>query len=135
MFGTHGFSMYERLRGIDDRELEDDSSPPLSIGKHHTFDTDTSSRTLVLKELERQAGRIMAKLKGHGYGGFRHVTLMVRFEDFETVTRSITLTQQGTTLRELELKALKLVLPFFERSGNPELKSIRLIGLSVGRLA
>lgn len=134
MFGKWGFGIYERLRGVDDREVETEHEPPKSIGRHHTFDTDTFKMEGVLTELSRQSQKICRTLREDGFTGFRTVVLTMRFADFETLSRSITVKEPLRTAAELELKAIKLALPFFDRRENPRKKQIRLVGLRVEKL-
>ncbi|MBL4644324.1 MAG: hypothetical protein JKX80_00470 [Candidatus Pacebacteria bacterium] len=77
---------------------------------------------------------ILSEVKKQGFKEFRTVVLTVRFEDFVTRTRSLTLEKAIHTARELELKATKLLLPFFETKENPSNKAIRLIGIRVEKL-
>jgi len=58
----------------------------------------------------------------------------VRFADFDTFTRSHTLTQPAATLRTLTFEAMKLLMPFLDRRENPKHKLIRLIGVRVEKL-
>lgn len=134
LFGTHGFSMYERLRGIDERPVESESAPALSIGKHHTFDADIDDLGTAVTCLNTQAASIVRSMRKDGFEGFRTVVLTVRFSDFETMTRSLTVATPLATVRDLELKALKMIMPFFERKENPHRKRVRLIGLRIEKL-
>ncbi len=134
LFGSHGFAMYERLRGIDERMVEVVGEAPKSIGKHHTFFEDVRDIREVEGILATQVQSIMRSLTSEGFTSFRTVVLTVRFDDFTTVSRALTLSTPRTDRKELELKALKLLLPFFEKKENPYKKSIRLIGLRVEKL-
>ncbi|MBP9669393.1 MAG: DNA polymerase IV [Candidatus Pacebacteria bacterium] len=134
LFGSHGFSMYERLRGIDERTVDVVGEAPKSIGKHHTFYEDVGDIRQVEAVLATQVHSIMRSLKDDGFTSFRTVVLTVRFDDFSTVSRALTLSTPRVNAQELELKALKLLLPFFEKKENPEKKPIRLIGLRVEKL-
>lgn len=135
LFGTHGFDMYERLRGIDERPVVSEREPQLSIGKHHTFAQDLHDFREVYAQLEYQAGRIMVKLGHEGYTGFKKVVLTVRYEDFETYDASVSFEEPRTDRETLERTALKLLLPCFESKRNPHRKAVRLIGLRVERLS
>lgn len=134
LFGKYGFSMWEKLRGIDERPVAHVEVMRKSIGKHHTFSKDTDSREEVMSVLNEQAKIILEEMKRKSFKTFRTVVLTVRFEDFTTVSRSLTLDEPLKTTRALRLKALKLALPFFEKTANPESKKIRLIGLRVEKL-
>lgn len=134
-FGKHGFSMWERSRGIDDREITPTKPQRKSIGKHHTFAEDVHDMEIVLAALKKQIQVIVREVGKQGFTEFRTVVLTVRFEDFITVTRSLTLEAPIATARELELKAIKLLLPFFEQKENPKGKAIRLVGIRVEKLS
>ncbi len=134
MFGKWGFSLYERLRAIDDRAVVAEHEAPLSIGRHHTFETDTRNLQDIQEVLMDQARRIMRTFAREGFTSFKTVVLTVRFSDFTTVSRSLTLSEPRGTLRELELKAIKLILSFLESRENPRNKALRLVGLRIEKL-
>ena len=133
-FGKHGFSIWERVRGIDEREVETRKVKRKSIGKHHTFSEDTRDMKEVTATVKKQIKVILSEVERQGFKEFRTVVLTVRFDDFVTVTRSLTLESSIRTGRQLELKATKLVLPFFEKAENPNNKALRLIGIRVEKL-
>jgi len=134
LFGKWGFSVYERIRGIDERPLGGEEERK-SIGRHCTFDTDTRDMETVFGILRDECRRIMGDMKQRGFLGFRTTVLTVRFDDFSTKTRSLTVARVLTDVSELEAKAIKLALPFFDKRENPNGKSIRLVGLRVEKLA
>ena len=86
------------------------------------------------------AERIIGKLQGKDFSGFRTVTVTVRFSDFQTSNRShsikngITLNNNHQALDLLKQEALSLLQPFFDARENPRGKAIRLIGLRVEKL-
>lgn len=133
-FGSYGFTLWERLRGIDERPLVPPPPKTHSIGKEHTFADDVRDSDTVMHMLARHITRVREQVKREGYTGFRTVVLTVRFEDFTTVTRSLTTDEPLTTQKACELKALKLLLPFFEKTHNPQGKAIRLIGFRAEKL-
>jgi len=133
-FGKQGFSIWERVRGIDERPVEAEKAKRKSIGKHHTFDEDTHDMKQVLGILKEQTRIILKEIQIQGFKTFRTVVLTVRFDDFTTVTRSLTLEQPLRTVRDLELKVTKMLFPFFEKSENPKNKAVRLIGVRVEKL-
>lgn len=134
MFGTWGFGVYERLRGIDDRDVETEHEDAKSIGKHTTFDEDTFDMEEIFTELAKQSHKIVKTMRGDGFRGFRTVVLTIRFADFETLNRSLTIKEPLNTAAELELKGIKLALPFFDSRENPRKKKIRLVGLRIEKL-
>ncbi|MEK7628671.1 MAG: DNA polymerase IV [Patescibacteria group bacterium] len=134
-FGAHGFELYERLRGIDEREVQTEKEDAKSIGKHHTFDVDTDDMKEVFEVLSVQAKSIVRSLIQDGFISFRTVVITVRFADFSTVSRMLTVQKPLTSVVELELKAIKLALPFFDAQENPRKKKIRLVGLRIEKLS
>jgi len=135
MFGKRGFSLWERARGIDERPVRDTPVVRKSIGKHHTFASDEHSMRVVLHTLHKQAISIIRTMKRQRCGGFRTVVLTVRTSDFKTYSRSITTKEYMHTKRDIELKALKLLLPFFEKTENPQRLGVRLVGVRIEKLA
>ena len=134
MFGSWGFGMYEKLRGIDRREVRIKRDGAKSVGKHHTFSVDTNDFDEIFSVLQNQTKVILERMKKNGFAGFRTVVLTVRFDDFSTTTRSSTNKKMLSTKKELETKAMKLALPFFEKKENPHMKLVRLIGLRIEKL-
>jgi DNA polymerase IV (archaeal DinB-like DNA polymerase) len=111
-----------------------------SLGEQETFDEDTRSQSVVTERLDRMAERMVTKLQGKEFEGFRTVTVTVRFGDFQTSNRSrtikdgIRITDDDHALRRLKEEALSLILPFFDARENPRGKAFRLIGLRVEKL-
>lgn len=134
LFGSWGASIYRKARGVGSTELISESEPALSIGRHVTFPRDIHSLKVAGETLAGVAADIATRAARQGFFGFRTVVVTVRFADFETQTRSLTARVPLTSARELELRALKLVLPFFEKRGNPQGKAIRMLGLRVEQL-
>ena len=132
--GKNGFSLWERVRGIDERPVETEEPKRKSIGKHYTFSEDTHNMEEVIKVLKSQIQSILKQMRVKGFTEFRTVVLTVRFQDFVTVTRSLTVDIPIHSVKEFELKMIKLVLPFFEKTENPKKKAIRLIGVRVEKL-
>lgn len=132
-FGKWGALLHRKAHGegsidlLSVREVQ-------SIGEHETFSVDSTSMKYVVDRSAVLAGDIIRRMKRKGFVGFRTVVLTVRFSDFETKQRSITTKMVMKKAEELELKALKLLLPFFERKENPRKKAVRMIGLRVEKL-
>jgi nucleotidyltransferase/DNA polymerase involved in DNA repair len=133
-FGSQGLSLWERFRGIDERPIAAEAPERKSIGKHFTFDTDTHDMEEVLAVIKEQANEIMDTLKRKSFRSFKTVVVTVRFTDFTTNTRSLTLDAPANSARSIILTATKLLFPFFEKSGNPEGKAIRLVGVRIEKL-
>ena len=65
---------------------------------------------------------------------YRTVVVTVRFADFDTKSRSHTLSSPTDSPRLLRFEAMKLLMPFLDRRENPKRKLIRLIGVRVEKL-
>ncbi|MCC4907155.1 DNA polymerase IV [Microbacterium sp. cx-59] len=125
-----GASMGERIwhlaRGEDAREIQTERIEK-SIGHEETFEDDVDDDAVLGAELRRLADRVGARLRAHGAEAAT-VALKVRFADFRTVSRSVTLPEPtavgqriGDAAREL-FGALERPLP------------IRLIGVRAENL-
>ena len=138
-FGRWGQRLFEKARGIDDSEVSNEWTRK-SLGEQETFEEDTRSQCIVTARLDLMAERIVTKLRGKEFTGFRTVTVTVRFGDFQTSNRShsikdgIRIDDDDHALRRLKEEALSLILPFFDARENPRGKAFRLIGLRVEKL-
>ena len=136
-FGKWGRRLFEKVRGIDDSEVSNEWTRK-SLGEQETFAEDTRDQAAVTERLDRMAERIITKLQGKEFHGFRTVVVTVRFADFQTSNRSrsakdgIRIHEDG--LRRLKQEALSLIQPFFDARENPRRKAFRLIGLRVEKL-
>src|SRR5205085_7400287 len=82
-FGKWGRRLFESARGIDDSEVSNDWIRE-SVGEQETFQEDTRDVAFVSERLNVMAERVVAKLAGNNFSGFRTITLTVRFSGFET---------------------------------------------------
>ncbi len=90
--GKIGSLLYLRASGNDPRGIVP-YRPPKSEGAENTFPRNTRDREEIKGWLSKQAERIGASLKKHGFSG-RTVTLKIKFADFTQVTRSKTLPER-----------------------------------------
>lgn len=133
--GSHGFDLYQRVRGVGSANVAVvDEAGRKSISEDETFESDTLDFKFLTRKLEVLAQDVAARLDRKHFRGFQTVSIIVRFEDFETKTRSLTVKEILSTAAQLERKGLKLLLPFFERTENPRKKKIRMLGLRVEKL-
>lgn len=84
-----GGKLHDLANGLDDRAV-DTETVEQSIGAETTFGADTADRIFLGRELLRLAERTARRAREAGVCG-RTVGLKVRYEDFSTVNRSITL--------------------------------------------
>jgi DNA polymerase-4 len=84
-----GSHLHALANGVDPRAVEPDRKAK-SIGHEETFAVDQRDRQVLEGELMRFADAIATRLRANDLAG-RTVTIKVRFHDFRTITRSITL--------------------------------------------
>jgi len=133
MFGKWGLDLYEKVRGRDDSPVLEDYEVK-SVGEQETFPEDTRNSDFILKCLMAMAKNVMARFFQLGFKTFRTVVVIVRFSDFETKTRSRTISEPSGSQKKLETEAIKLLLPFLDRRENPKKKMFRLIGIRIEKL-
>src|SRR5687768_7225003 len=85
-FGSSGGWYWRICRGIDEREVKPDR-PYKSVSAERTFDQDLRDPEALAAQLERIAGYAWARIERAEVAG-RTVTLKVKYEDFELITRS-----------------------------------------------
>ena len=78
-----------RARGIDSRNVEAERRAK-SVGNEATFSRDTGDRELVLRYLRQLADHVARRLRAKRLTG-RTVVLKLRYADFRTITRQVTL--------------------------------------------
>ena len=89
LFGKVGSFYYHIVRGIDDRKVET-SGDPKSISREITLlqdCTDARQLRILVRTLARKTARRAA---AEGWSGF-NITLKIKYADFQTVTRTVTL--------------------------------------------
>jgi DNA polymerase IV len=98
--GTHGHDLRLLASGVDDRPVRADSGEAKSLGQEHTYDEDTADLARLRRTLLDLADGVARRLRAQGLRG-RTVTLKYRDEDFDTITRAVTLgrpTDSGNTV-------------------------------------
>lgn len=126
-FGKTGAYLAQRARGIDDTPIVPYHEPK-SISQEITFARDISDGEQLRRTLRELAESIGKNLRQEGYLGST-IKLKVRWPDFTTVTRQMTL-RAPTDQDDLIAGA---ALALFEKLWTPG-KAVRLIGVGVGGL-
>jgi len=125
MFGVAGEIIYERARGIDEEEVSPEEIIK-SIGKEYTFEKDTRDPEIIFDTFEKlieevDRGRVSAN------SAFKTITVICRFQGFETHTKSKTLENLTNDLEIFGKEAKKLLLRLLLENK----KLVRLVGLRV----
>ncbi|MBP6875204.1 MAG: DNA polymerase IV [Candidatus Eisenbacteria bacterium] len=122
-FGQHGEHLHELARGIDEREVVPDWDAK-SYSHEETFARDVSDPDRLEEVLLDQAHRVARRLRRDGVTA-RTVQIKVRYHDFRTITRQLTLRSATADGGEIYEAALAL----FRRAWNR--KALRLLGAGV----
>lgn len=127
LFGKAGRSYYGYARGIDQRAVEPDRIRK-SVGAENTFEKDLFSTTALTIELYHIANRVWERKEEAQFKG-KTITLKIKYADFETITRSKTLSSS--------IQDFKLFWKFSKEmllQQIPPPKGIRLMGLTIGNI-
>ena len=124
---AHGNGLHRLSFGLDERPVEADREVK-SVSAERTFAFDMSGRETQAAELEVVFGHARRRLERHG-GGVRTVNVKVRFPDFSTVTRAVSLPQPTTDSRALLVAAGQALA-----SAVPDGMPIRLLGVGFSSL-
>jgi DNA polymerase-4 len=127
LFGKNGYDLARRARGIDDRPVVRHRDPK-SVSKETTFPQDVTATPVLmdsLRELSSGVGRRLRRLEMVG----ATVKLKIRWPDFTTLTRQVTLDEPIDKDDEI-FDAAEALLTSVWRPGRP----VRLIGVGVSGL-
>lgn len=128
LFGASGEHFWQLAHGIDDRPVVPDREAK-SISNETTFAEDIVDMDVLRAWLVDLVEQVARRLRQHDIKG-RMVELKVRFADFQTITRSLTLTEPTSITRELLEAAVELLTKRLPAGHRP----IRLLGFGVGKL-
>jgi DNA polymerase IV len=129
--GAAGRHLHALAHNRDDRAVEPDQEVK-SIGTETTFPVDLVDRAAVEREVRRLADSTGTRLRKAARTG-RTVTLKLRFGDFRTITRSVTLAEPTDDSAVLTARAIELVRTVAERDGFGA--GVRLLGVTASNLA
>ena len=123
-FGKVGLFYYNIVRGIDWREVAPREERK-SLGREITLAHDLDNLAAInglLKQLSEKVSRLLQRERLAG----KTVTLKVRYDDFSTVTRSLTVPEYIAAASALE--KIGIILIMRTEAGK---RKVRLLGLSV----
>lgn len=126
-FGKHGADLWRHAQGIDQRPIIT-AHEAKSISQETTFSRDVRDPALLRQTLREQAATIGRKLRYKQLGGTT-IKLKIRWPDFTTPTRQLTLAAPTDRDDEIADAALRLFAQIW-REGQP----VRLIGVGIGGL-
>ena len=129
LFGGDADWFLRLAHGVDDRPVVPDREAK-SIGHEQTFGVDVAIPQDVRLVLFEQVEQVARRLRKHGLCT-RGVSLKLRYGDFETVTRSMTLENSTDATSELWAATNGL----FDKWCAAGFRPIRLIGMSATQLS
>jgi DNA polymerase-4 len=127
-FGKAGAYYYWISRGIDHREVRANRIRK-SVGAENTFSSDLTEFDAMVAELKPLIDKVWRHCEDKGSRG-RTVTLKVKFNDFELISRSRTVGSVVGSRGELEEVSADLLRALF-----PMKKAVRLLGVTISGFA
>jgi len=127
MFGVMGLQMHLMAKGIDRSEVEERTGVK-SVSHETTFEEDTADSALILQALDVLCVEVQ-KATENQHLLFKTVTLKIRYENFETHTKSKTLPFLTNRLHDLQKTARELLSTYLRKD-----RKVRLIGVRVSSL-
>ncbi len=127
LFGVWGSRLHDSANGIDNSEVIEEYETK-SIGRDTTFEQDMDDEAKIFHALDELAEEVHVDVTANGFK-FKTITVRVRYEDFDTHTRSKSLSFATDDLDILRNNAKRLIAPFLRRN-----RKIRLIGVRTSSL-
>lgn len=127
-FGKSASYYYDISRGVDEREVVSHRERK-SLGSEMTFEIDIDSIDEMISILRDLAAEVAGSLIEKKLNGFT-LTLKVKYDDFEQITRSKTMLQAITNVSDM-LPVLEALLSKTE-AGN---RKVRLLGVTVSKFS
>lgn len=128
-FGSLGEHLHRLAHGEDDRPVVPDRRAK-SIGQEQTFDADLDDPALVLAVMLGQVEQVAHRLRRQGFVT-AGVTIKIRFGDFQTVTRSASISPPTDLTDEL----WRVGRALFDKWASAAFSPVRLIGFTADHLA
>ena len=124
LFGVMGVQMHLMANGFDCSEVEENVGVK-SISHETTFEEDTADLNIIFQALKALCEEVQKETAQQKLL-FKTVTLKIRYQGFETHTKSKTMPRLTNRVEDLEKTAKELLQPFIQRD-----RKIRLIGVRV----
>jgi len=119
--------LHEFANGIDNREVIEEYETK-SIGRDTTFEKDEDDEGQILRVLDGLAEEVYEDVIANVFK-FKTITVRIRYQHFDTHTRSKSLMFPTNDLDILKNNVKRLIAPLLRGS-----KKIRLIGVRVSNL-
>lgn len=127
LFGENGRDLWNHANGVDNRPIVTEYETK-SVSQETTFSVDIRDEKTLLKTLREQARDVARQLRKNDLAG-RTVKIKIRWPDFTTLSRQITLPTLTDNEDEIYHSAVKLM-----QSVRKPNQAVRLIGVGVSGL-
>jgi len=127
MFGVMGLQMHLMAKGIDKSEVEERVGVK-SVSHETTFEEDTADSSTIFQALDVLCEDVLKETVSQNLL-FKTVTVKIRYQGFETHTRTKTLPFLTNRLRDLQKTANELLFINLHKD-----RKVRLIGVRVSSL-
>lgn len=127
LFGENGRDLARHAKGIDNRPVVTEHETK-SISQEITFSRDVRDDKTLEKTIREQSAEVARQLRKNELAGST-IKLKIRWPDFTTLTRQITLNHRTDLAEEIAEAALKLM-----KSVRKPNQYVRLIGVGVSGL-
>ncbi|MCI5126618.1 MAG: DNA polymerase IV, partial [Candidatus Electrothrix sp. AR5] len=127
LFGKPGNFFYDIVRGIDNRPVQPRQGRK-SIGTETTLEKDIQDQKTMLTILAWQAQQVSTSLAAKEMAA-RTLTLKIRYQNFHTITRSVTRTAGFVDAEDINQQ-----VPDLLAATDAGKKRVRLLGLTVSKL-
>lgn len=124
LFGENGRDLWQHANGIDNRPIVTEYETK-SVSQETTFNVDIQDQKTLEKTLREQARDVARQLRKNDLAG-KTVKIKIRWPDFTTLTRQVTLPTSTDNEDEIYRTAVKLMNTV--RKPN---QAVRLIGVGV----
>ena len=125
--GKHGYDLSRRSKGIDNSDIITERDIK-SISNERTFAEDLGRKSEVLKSITRLSEQVSKRLQRKSIRG-KTVQIKLRWSDFTTLTRQITLPQTTNEFKVIQRTAADLLDQVWEEG-----RRVRLVGVGVHNL-
>lgn len=129
IFKKQADDILKLTQGIDNRKVEPYTEAK-SISAEETFATDTKEKDILLSVLQNQVEEVSQRLRAEKLQ-CRTITLKIRYGDFRTITRSMTMDKPTNTTQILLKEAQGVFNEWFKKSGG----ALRLLGFGTSGLS
>jgi DNA polymerase-4 len=123
---AHGRYLHEAAHGIDESPLIT-AWEPRSMSRQITFQKDIRNKRAIAKHLKTLVETVLCDAHAEGYQA-KTVTVRIRFADFETLSRQVTLPQLSSALPTIARAARECL------EHIPLTKKVRLVGVRLSGL-